>query len=678
MFSRATAALRRGDGTGPLLIIATALWRLLPQLSHPGIHDWDEAIHLAVARGLMNTPLTPHVLPVLFHPVNPHEWVGAGVWLHKPPGSMWLSALSMSIFGVGTGAARLPSLLAMTGAALSVYALLRPVTNRIFATVSGMALLSLPFTLELVHGYMFGDLTDTTLTGCVAGAVALLVYGAKKDSLPACAFAGFLVGYGYLCKSALALTPVGVAFGLAALHLIKLAPGMRPTRFLLFVAVAAVVAYPWTYYASHQWPELWAIEAEVVRQHLTEAGARSNHAIAQWVRPLDAIFNEIHGRTLAPFPRALPLLAGLWILYSALRTRELERLAVAAWLWATWIVLSLAAAKVPATAWGAVAATFFAMGVLFHDGMKRPALAGAALGALASDALGGIAPQWLISWLPARFEQSRDGKLLDGLLLAIAGAVVALILARAGRRRTQRVATFIGLCSCAVAAACALPGGFIAQNKLMEAQSVSGFTAHVKDAGLSLAKVAPANSAVLLNIDRSPPAQFLGHDALFWTGRALVGTKEDLELAGSRGMGRYLLSPLAEPYAPVDVPAGAWLRAYDVSVPAPPPPIPSGALKLDVAYGEQRLVGVASVKTPFDSDRWAFFVEPHGAPTAVTLTFELDDGESRDVSLAPEQCLKSREALVNVPWFVLPALGPPTEKVVALRFKHTGQRVPLR
>src|SRR4051794_24932751 len=115
------------------LVVLVCCVSLLPGLSHPGIHDWDESVHLAVSRGLMDTPFSPHVFKDPMHPVRPDDWVSAGPWLHKPLMAMWFAAIVMKVVGVSTGAARFGSFLGMLAASLSVYFLMRRSAGRFWA-----------------------------------------------------------------------------------------------------------------------------------------------------------------------------------------------------------------------------------------------------------------------------------------------------------------------------------------------------------------------------------------------------------------------------------------------------------------------------------------------------------------------------------------------------------------
>jgi hypothetical protein len=662
-------------------ILTTALLALLTGLDHPGIHNWDESIHLAVSRGLMDTPLRPHIYAEPFHRPAIDDWINGGLWLHKPLGSMWFAALCMSIAGVGTGAARMGSVLGMVAAALGVFFLMRGSAGRFWSTLAACTLPALPFTYELTQGFMFGDMTDTTLAGCLALAMVLLVTSIRRDSLPLAALAGLAVGLGYLCKSALALTPVGVAGVLTAGRLLGLTPGPRPRQLALLLVCVATVALPWSLYARDAYPELWAIESHVTRSHLFEDEARKNPSIVMWIRPLDAIFNEIHMRTLEPFPEALPLLAGLWLLYRALRTRELETLAVALWLWPTWLVLSFAAAKVPATSWGAVTAVFCALALLLHDSFRRPVLAAAVMGALSTPfllpRLSFLAP--LRARLPAALVQTRSiPGLFEGLCLALALALaVGLLLLLLVPRARRPLTLGLGFSCAALALYFLVPRTALAHQKMRMDRLDRGERTNTKEAGLAAAKVLPEKAIVWMRMEMDAPQQFEHLNFMFWSGRMAFRSSPRLDWGVDEGYRHYLASPAAEPFAPLEVPAGSALRLYDLSAPAPPPDLPPGVQRLEVDIGTAVVKGVAFVRTGYARDRWAFFVSPRGVPETFHVTFHLGDERRQTVTLSPEAALRPRAAFRDAAWFIIPALGPRADQVEAIELPGATAPLPL-
>ncbi|RKH33335.1 ArnT family glycosyltransferase, partial [Corallococcus llansteffanensis] len=168
-----------------LLLVALVIWglaQLAPHLAHPAIYNWDEAMHQAAARGTHDTFFTPHIYKAPLYPSDPRHWWAAHVWMHKPTGPFWFGALMMHVVGVTPLALRLASLLGHLAAAASIYLIARRPAGRLWATLGAAAFLALPFGWQLVQGRFFGDVTDCTLAGCNALAVALLFHATRERS----------------------------------------------------------------------------------------------------------------------------------------------------------------------------------------------------------------------------------------------------------------------------------------------------------------------------------------------------------------------------------------------------------------------------------------------------------------------------------------------------------------
>ena len=100
-------------------------------LGKPAIYWWDEA------------RLSLNALEMM-HPANPLivTYKGqADLWNTKPPLSIWLSALSMRLFGINELALRLPSALAAIGTTIAVFVFTKRVSNRRTAYLAALILL---------------------------------------------------------------------------------------------------------------------------------------------------------------------------------------------------------------------------------------------------------------------------------------------------------------------------------------------------------------------------------------------------------------------------------------------------------------------------------------------------------------------------------------------------------
>ncbi len=437
-------------GLPPLLLLGWALLSLWPDLNHPSMFGWDEPAHQLAARGFHATGL-PMIYSAPLVPQPMTAWWNARVFLHKPPLPFALGALLMRVVGVAPLALRLVSFASAVATSIGLFFFGRRVVGAPLAGLFAAAFLCLPFGYLLVQGYQFGDVTDCSLLAFVTGSMWLLAVAVERDSAGLAAAAGALCGCAYLCKSALALVPLGAIGALVVLGAAGLAPRVRMRLALVFAAVAIAVALPWNLYSALRWPELYRWEAHHTLGFLTD---RTRF----WARPLDGVFNEVNQLELDPWPVAVLPVAGLWLLVVAARRRDATLWLLCLWLWGEWIPLSVALVKVPAHAWAAAPAALLAVGLLIRDSFERPWLSAAALGALATGPILRVAPAIgaVRRLVPqALAETATQPGLAEGLALALfAGALGYGAMRLFSRRRrwflwlgwaTMGMACFVGL-----------------------------------------------------------------------------------------------------------------------------------------------------------------------------------------------------------------------------------------
>ena len=648
-----------------VIVAGIGLCLLAPGLAHPSIHNWDEAAHQAATRGTLASFFRPHIYAQRIYPTAPDNWMAATVFLHKPTGPFWFGALMMRLLGITPLALRLGSLFGGLAGAAAIYALARRLAGRALAFGAAVAFLALPFGYQLTHGYLFGDVTDCTLAGWVATAMFLLVRAAEKDDARWAALAGAATGVGYLCKTALALAPAGVALALALLGAAKLTRTFRWRCLGAFALALVVVAVPWNAYTAWAYPGVYAAEAHHTLAHLFSAQAGR-----QWVRPWDGLINEINALELGPIPVALTLLALLWGIVRSVRRRERAMIALTLWVGASWLVLSVATVKVPATAWGAVPGVLALLAVLLADAARRPALAGACLGAAAAP-LGVAGLPAIAAWahhLPAFFSQTRTRpELFVGAVLAAAGAAGVWLCGRGVRRFSIHPSW--GVAAMLTLAATGVVQIVRAQKATARSLSRDADVAPMREVGLALDRALPAQSMIFLGLDRDPPCCFELQDLMFWSGRMAFRHAPDLATAAAHHLHPYLVSVAAEPYQPIAVPGYAAARAYDLAKPAPSPALPPGVTTLHVQGRNFEVLGYASGQRSADRDVWAFYLRAR-APFRVPVAFETDPGVERTL-LEPSRTLSAPQRWLGRPWFVVTVLGPHRAQVKHLRVNGT-------
>jgi 4-amino-4-deoxy-L-arabinose transferase-like glycosyltransferase len=660
--------LVRADWLACVMLAAWMALRLLPGLDHPGMPRWDEALHQSAARGTFEEPLRPHIYRDHLHPRGLGDWIYAGVWLHKPPLPFWAGALLMHLTGIQPLALRWVSVLADLAVGLGLFFMLRRRVGRFWATLAGFAYLSLNFTWMLTQGFQFGDVTDTTLAAFVTLATIALVRACERPSARWACAAGLFLAMGYLCKSALALTPLAVAIILWALHRRRLAWGLRPRPLLVLVGSFAVAALPWAFYSARAWPEQYRANAKLIFAHLVDDWY-------PWGRPIDALLNEINGVELFPIPVALPMVAAVWVAWRAWQGRRSLDLALALWIWISWIVLSLTPAKVPAHGFGAVPAILAAVVLLVVDVRSRPLLAAATLATAVSG--------WVMPWLPslskvrtlvpATLPQTRDrAGMAEGLFLALLAVGVSWLVVRCWRdsRWPARILGWAATLAVVGLLGVHTPIAKRADRKLLLA--TTGATDYTREVGRALDRAVPDKSVVFLDTERNPECCSQEHALIFYSGKMTYRGQPEIETSREQGYAPYLVSPQAVPYAPVPgIPAHAWWRAYDLSAPlAAPVGIPEGVTSLSARAGQLELLGIARGPAISTRDRWALVARVIDTPAdpAITLVFETRRGTEL-VRADLRDVLMDLNALKRAPWFILPFIGPLRAEVSTLRLE---------
>ena len=648
------------------IIVAWGAVRLLPGLGHPGMPRWDESIHQVVARGTMTEPLRPHVYHDHLFPYSNADWVNGGTWVHKPPMPFWLGSSLLHVTGITPLALRLVSFLADLVVALAMFLLMRRSVGRWLSALAGAAFLSLDFTWALTQGFRFGDVTDTTLAACLVVSVLAVVRAVERSRVRWAALAGALIGVGYLSKSVLALTPVGIAAVFLALHLRRVVRGLRLPAFAALLGGLVVVAAPWTLYSALAWPKQYRANATLVFQHLTIE-------IWPWGRPIDALFNEIYGMELLPIPVVLAVLAGAWIAWRACSLRRPVDIALATWIVSSWIVLSLTPSKVPAHGFGVVPAILAAMVVLVSDARRRPVLAAATLAAMLSGALVEALPALskVRAVVPVSLPQTRaQPGLAEGVALIVLATATVWVLSNGvprSRRWLEKTLGFATILGCAILLGIATP--IARQTERQQQIAKTGATSYAREVGLALDREVPKRSVLFINAQEVPDCCSEAHALMFYSGKMAYRQAPEVAVALAKGYAPFLVSPLAESFAPVPgVPANAWWRAYDLREPlAEPAQLPQGLTPLAAHAAALELLGIARGPAVSGLDRWALVARLTSATAhaRTTLVFQTRKG-TEIVSVDTDGTLLDPDSLARAAWFVLPFLGPARAEVTGL------------
>ena len=652
------ARLTRFDALLMVALVGVGLWFLLPDLAHDSEWNFDESFNQAVARHVYEHPFKPMLYPDPVHdtPEMYRDYWSPRIWLVKPVGGYWVTAALMLFVGKVPLAYRLAGLLGHLISALTVYVLGRRYAGRMLAFIAGLGLLALPLAWTFVQARFISDDLDVQLAGWVCGAMLSLFQSIRLRSLKWAALAGAFTGMGILVKFVLALTPLGVAFVLWALALARFCDGPRTREFLMMTFTTCAVALPWNLYAALKWPLAYSQgNLNELLIHL-RPGAGSGHN--QWARPVDAVFNEMILWLSSPLPQALTILAGVWLLVRAARSRDFVLVGLAAWLWATWLGHSLPATKQMHHLWNSVVPQFIALAMLTRDSLKRVPLAFAALGALATPVL---VPKWpwlsvLRTYFPAN-SQSHGGDLIAGLQLLVLGLLLGFVVHALLFRRLRGAFMWVpGFAAACWFAWVTVHDGVVRQRELRAEAQPQFNAAFSKTVGQAIDALTPEQSVVLFDAGDAP-GQIERHNMLFWSNRMVVPGRDPTDYP-AHGFHPYLVSAIAEPYEPLPVPASAWLRAYDLTKPLPEPaPVPEGLTRLDVRVGNAEVVGYSSEPSLRGRARYAFIVRPNGDLRPMRVRFTTAEGPVEVMTKATD-ALKPVGQLARAAWYVLPVVGP--------------------
>ncbi len=344
-----------------ILILAVAL--RYRAADHPYISQWDEAYHALVARNLMTHPLVPtlHEQPV--RDVDLRSWTANHIWLHKPPMALWLMAGAMAIGGESALVFRLPSVLLGTVAVLLTFLIGRT----LFGVLAGLVAAGLhalnPLLIRLVSGTVPTDQVDATLVFFVELTWWLLLVASTTGRQLPRVLAGLALGAAFLAKS----MPAGIALT-GVLVLAKGDTLSLQVRSLLRAVVpvglaAATVVLPWKLYTVMTWPEEFAVESQIVLEHLSSTIEEHAHSASWYVELIPVHYGGMPEQAITQVATFLVILGSIGLAIVQLWTRRNPRLlAIVLWAIGPYLVFSLVGTKLYAYVATAVPAVVLLVG----------------------------------------------------------------------------------------------------------------------------------------------------------------------------------------------------------------------------------------------------------------------------------------------------------------------------
>jgi 4-amino-4-deoxy-L-arabinose transferase-like glycosyltransferase len=170
------------------------------------------------------------------------------ITVDKPPASLWVMDLSARLFGVNAWSILVPQALEGVASVGVLYLAVRRVAGPAAGLIAGFVLATTPVAALM---FRFNN-PDALLVLCLTGAVYATVRALEAASVRWLAFAGALIGLGFLSKALQAFLVVPV---LALVYLALAPTGLgRRVRHVLAAGVALVVAGGWWVALVQLWP----------------------------------------------------------------------------------------------------------------------------------------------------------------------------------------------------------------------------------------------------------------------------------------------------------------------------------------------------------------------------------------------------------------------------------------
>ena len=232
------------------------------------LHEWDERYHALVAKNIIKHPFVPTLYdnPVLNY--NYKNWQRNHIWLHKPPVSLWLLALSMKIFGINEIALRLPSIILSTIATFFIFFIGRSVFNEkvgilacFFWAINGVLIV-------LAGGTTASDHVDIIFIFFIALGIFLSFYYLNKRSVFVLLSVGAVTGLAVLTKWLTGLLIIPILF-ILLLSEDKFKNAVLKSLVAFFVAL--IIFLPWQIYIHKAFPQEAAWEDSYNNRHIFEA-----------------------------------------------------------------------------------------------------------------------------------------------------------------------------------------------------------------------------------------------------------------------------------------------------------------------------------------------------------------------------------------------------------------------
>jgi 4-amino-4-deoxy-L-arabinose transferase and related glycosyltransferases of PMT family len=255
------------------------------------LEPWDERYHALVARNMLNHPFIPTLYESPAIDYNLRDWGASHIWLHKPPITLWLIALSLKVFGINAIAVRLPSIILSSLCIVLTFLIAQKLFDKKTALFASFLHAIHGMLIELATGRIPTDHVDTIFIFFIELGVLLAVLSSRKCSPIHILFIGFITGCSLLTKSLPGLIILAVYF------VLLLERESWKQAFLYCggaLLVTLLVALPWTIYTYAAFPREAAWENYFnTYRHLTEPLEGHSGSIWYHIKMIPRVFGEL-------------------------------------------------------------------------------------------------------------------------------------------------------------------------------------------------------------------------------------------------------------------------------------------------------------------------------------------------------------------------------------------------
>ena len=322
------------------------------------LHIWDESIHALVAKNMMEHPFTPMLYVHDLFPTNDNQYIGAHIWMHKPPLFLWLMAISMKIFGVNLIGVRMPSVILSSFITPIIYRIGKLTVNERVGFYSAFLFALSCYFLKVASGYINTDHNDAVFIFFVSASFWAWIeyyYSGNKKWIYVI---GILSGMAVLVKWLTGLL-VYFCWGLTILFdKEKKESFLSYKNIFISALIAAIVFVPWQIYILLKFTQQALFAYSTYSKHFSEP--LEDHAGTSFFH-ID-LLGEQYG-WIVPFI----LVLSFYLLYRKLQGNTKAVIILISWILTPYLLFAVAKTKMPLMVLITCPVVFLSLGNLFSE-----------------------------------------------------------------------------------------------------------------------------------------------------------------------------------------------------------------------------------------------------------------------------------------------------------------------